>query len=171
MPPPFLVDLSQLDLTAVCLTREQIYGLLPHRYEFMLLDGVCFVDKAARRIVGFAELEPGDWWCRGHIPGRTLLPGVLMLEMAAQLAATLAKLSGGYDTFIAFGGVDQCKFREPLVPPTRLYIISTGLEHRARRIRSATQGVADGKLIFEATVTGLTMPESGTAPVNELLSQ
>ena len=90
------------------------------------------------------------------MPNRPLLPGVLMLEMAAQACAVLAKLRG-CDTFIGFGGVDNCKFRETVVPPARLYIIGVGVDFRPRRIVSDTQGVMDGKLVFEARITGLTI--------------
>jgi 3-hydroxymyristoyl/3-hydroxydecanoyl-(acyl carrier protein) dehydratase len=85
------------------------------------------------------------------------LPGVLMLEMAAQSCAVLAKTLGS-DAFIGFGGVESCKFRETVVPPARLYILGVGVEHRARRIISDVQGVVGHRLIFEARVTGLPLP-------------
>ena len=78
-----------------------------------------------------------------------------MLEMAAQASAVLAKLGGYHDVFIGFGGVDRCKFREVVVPPARLYFLVAGIEHRPRRIKSAAQGVVEGKLVFEATTTGM----------------
>lgn len=157
MPPPLLIDLGKVDLRRVCLTQEQIYGYLPHRFEFMLLGGVCHIDTESSRIVAFRDVDPADWWFRGHVPGRPLLPGVLMLEMAAQASAVLAKVKGGHDDFIAFGGVDRCKFRDTVVAPARLYILCVGTEQRTRRIVSDTQGVVDGRLIFEARITGLRM--------------
>ena len=158
MPPPLLIDLNDVDLSAVTLSRSDIYErYLPHRHEFALLSGVCMHDAAGSGIVTFADLSPTDWWVRGHVPGRPLLPGVLMLEMAAQTAALQAKLVGAFDGFIGFGGIDECKFRETVVPPDRLYILSVGHEQRPRRIVSLTQGVAHGRMIFEARITGLTM--------------
>jgi 3-hydroxyacyl-[acyl-carrier-protein] dehydratase len=156
MPPPLLVDLQQLDLTRVRLNKDEIYERLPPRFEFRLLDGVCLVDLEGQRIVAYADIRSEDWWVRGHVPNRPLLPGVLMLEMAAHASAVLAKLQGN-DTFIGFGGVDNCKFRETVVPPARLYIIGVGVDYRPRRIVSDTQGVMDGKLVFEARITGLTI--------------
>lgn len=156
MPPPLLVDLQQLDLDRVCLTKDEIYERLPQRFEFRLLDGVCMVDPEGQRIVAYADIGSEDWWVRGHVPNRPLLPGVLMLEMAAHASAILAKLQGN-DTFIGFGGVDDCKFRETVVPPARVFIIGVGVDYRPRRIVSDTQGVMDGKLVFEARITGLTI--------------
>jgi len=158
MPPPLLIDLDRVDTQRVLLSREQIYEkYLPHRFEFMLLDGVCHVDVSARTIVAFADIRPDAWWVRGHVPGRPLLPGVLMLEMAGQLAAIGAMLMIGNEGFIGYGGVNECKFRDTVVPPTRLYLLVLGTDIRPRRIVSQTQGVADGRLIFEATVTGMTL--------------
>lgn len=159
MPPQRLADLDGLDLSKVRLTKEQIYEDLPHRFEFMLLDGVLHMDADAKLIVAFRDIREDDWWFRGHVPGRPLLPGVLMLEMAAQVSAVLARRVGGVKEFIAFGGIDDCKFREVVTAPSRLYLLCVGTEYRTRRVVSATQGVANGKLIFEATITGMPLRE------------
>jgi len=156
MPPPLLIDLRQVDLDRVCLTKDDIYERLPQRFEFRVLDGVCMLDVEGQRIVAYADIRSEDWWVRGHVPNRPLLPGVLMLEMAAQASAVLARLHGN-DTFIGFGGMDNCKFRDTVVPPARLYILGVGVDYRPRRIVSDTQGVMDGKLVFEARITGLTI--------------
>ena len=91
MPPPLLIDLAAVDLSQAVLSRREIYDQLPQRFEFELLDGVCHLDRAARKMVAFADIRPDAWWVRGHVPTRPLLPGVLMLEMAAQSSALLAK--------------------------------------------------------------------------------
>lgn len=157
MPPPFLADLDKLDLDQTVLTQEQIYEYLPHRAEFSLLQRVCHLDHAEHVVVACCEVTPDAWWFKGHIPGRPLVPGVLMLEMAGQACGLLAKLTGGYDAFIALGGVDQCKFREAVTAPSTLYLIGRATELRPRRIISATQGVVNGRLVFEALITGLPM--------------
>lgn len=157
MPPPLLIDLQQVDLSRVLLTREQIYEQLPQRFEFMLLDGVCMLDRKGTRLVAYADIRPDDWWIRGHVPGRPLLPGVLMLEMAAQSSAVVAKVLTGIQAFIGLGGIEECKFRETVSPPARLYLLCVGDNYRTRRIVSRTQGVVDGRLIFEAKITGLAL--------------
>ncbi len=155
MPPQLFFDPTKVDLTRVCMTKEQIYDLLPHRHEFSLLDGICHDDPALPGMIAFCDVTPEAWWVRGHVPGMPLLPGVLMLEMAAQLSAIQAKVHEGIDGFIAFGGLDSCKFRETVVPPARLYIMSVGRGARKRRVIADAQGVIDGRVIFEARITGL----------------
>jgi 3-hydroxyacyl-[acyl-carrier-protein] dehydratase len=103
-----------------------------------------------------------EWWVRGHVPGRPIFPGVLMLEMAAQTAAFFSRYIYDLTNFIAFGGVDDCKFRDAVVPPARIYLICQQLEVRPRRIRCRTQAVVGGRLVFEATITGLQLPSDAT---------
>lgn len=157
MPPPFLFDLSNVASGRDLMTREQIYAHLPHDFEFKLLDAIEHIDHGKLEIIARHEVRADAWWCRGHVPGRPLLPGVLMLEMAAQTAAVLAKVSGQFEGFIAYGGVEACRFREPVIPPAHLHILSVGREHRSRRIVSDTQGVVDGRIVFEARVTGMVL--------------
>lgn len=159
MPPPLLVDLDQVDLDTVLLDRSEIYAHLPQRHEFQLLGGVCMIDAEQKKIVAFSDIGTDDWWVRGHLPGRPLLPGVLMLEMAGQVAGICAKLLVNVQGFVGFGGVSDCRFRQTVVPPARLYLLCIGTEFRSRRVVSKVQGVIEGRLIFEATVTGVTMPE------------
>jgi len=157
MPPPRLIDLSQHDLERVCVSKAEIYKHLPHRHEFQLLDGFCVLDKEARRAVAFADIHANAWWVRGHVEGRTLLPGVLMLEMAAQASAILSKTVTGNPGFLGFGGVDACKFRDAIAPPARLYILCADVEDRPRRFISDVQGICADKLVFQARITGMTM--------------
>ncbi len=158
MPPPLLIDPSTVDTGKVHLSREQIYDIIPHRYEFMLLSGVCHYDPDSMTLVSFANVTTDDWWVRGHVPGRPLLPGVLMLEMAAQSAAVLVKLmSGDRESFVGFGGVDACKFRDAVIPPAKLYLCCRITENRARRFLAETQGVVSGRMVFEAGITGMRM--------------
>jgi 3-hydroxyacyl-[acyl-carrier-protein] dehydratase len=158
MPPPLLIDLARVDVDHTFLTKEQIYELLPQAFEFQVLDGLCHWDAVNAQGVAYADIELDAWWVRGHVPGRPLLPGVLMLEMAAQASAVVARLAGGLVGFVGFGGVDRCKFRETVVPPARLYVLCVAMAVRQRRIVSETQGVIDGRVVFEARITGLMLP-------------
>jgi 3-hydroxyacyl-[acyl-carrier-protein] dehydratase len=155
MPPPLLFPLDSVDLTRVVMTKEEIYALLPHRHEFMLLDGVLHVDIPGRTMVAYHEVREGEWWVKGHIPGRPLMPGVLMIEAAAQMASVYYSLAVDEKRFMAFGGVDQLKFREAVTPPCRLIILGKALEVRPRRTVSAFQGFVDDHLVIEGKITGL----------------
>jgi 3-hydroxyacyl-[acyl-carrier-protein] dehydratase len=127
----------------------------PHRYEMRLLDGIVYFDTEQGLIVGYKDTSPDDFWVRGHIPGRPLMPGVLMVEAAAQLASFAAKKITAEERFIAFGGIENVKFRAQISPGDRLYLLGKFLERRPRRFKLAAQGVSNGQLVFQAVIIGM----------------
>ena len=152
-----LVDFSAIDLSTVLFTREQIYERLPHRYEFMQLDSIIHLDRERHIGVAVREVREDEFWVRGHIPGRPLLPGVLMIETAAQLASFVAFEIGAFprEKFIGFGGVDSVKFRAAVSPPARMYFALQGTEIRSRRIMCEAQAFVNGQMCFEGRITGM----------------
>jgi 3-hydroxyacyl-[acyl-carrier-protein] dehydratase len=157
MPPLPLLDLAAIDLEKVVYDHEFIYSRLPQCFEFELLDAVCHFDRPNRVAVAYVDCRPDAWWTRGHIPGRPILPGVLQIEAAAQLTAFLARYVDGCEFFIALGGVDQARFREAVLPPSRLYIVCKLTEDRSRRVTSSVQGIVNNQIVFEAIIAGLAM--------------
>lgn len=158
MPPLPFVDPLSLDPTRVVRTKDQIYQLLPQRHEFAQLDGIIHLDHTAGIAAGIREVRADEWWCRGHMPGRPIFPGVLMMECAAQLAAFVQHefapiMEEG--TFMGFGGVDRCKFRGGVVPPARIILIGKMVEARTRRFVCDVQSYVDGTMSFEALITGM----------------
>lgn len=159
MPSAFLLDLERCDRSNVRFDRAALYSRLPQRHEFMQLDGVVHLDHSIGEAVAYREVREDEWWCRAHVPGMPLLPGVLMLEAAAQLAAFMECYSQpGFSGFVGFGGVDDCKFRQTVRPPACLWFLCRRKDARTRRIVCSVQGVVSGTLVFEATVTGLLIP-------------
>jgi 3-hydroxyacyl-[acyl-carrier-protein] dehydratase len=159
MPPPFLADPGQIELDRVIYSREEIYRILPQQFEFKQLDAICYYDKEARVAAARRDVRLDEWWVRGHIPGRPILPGILMLESAAQLSAFSCKYVEGYVGMIGFGGVEDCKFRAAVTPPATLLFICKEIENRSRRIICQTQALHGDTLVFEAKIIGLALPE------------
>lgn len=157
MPPPLLFDLTGIDLNQVVITKDEIRQANPQRYEFEQLDGIVWYDLEKRAMVGLRDIRPDEWWCRGHLPGRPLFPGVLMIEAAAQLVGYVSKWVLRDPRFFGFGGVDKVKFREAVVPPARMYILGKGVEVRTRRTVCDVQGIVNDRLVFEGQITGVPM--------------
>jgi len=155
MAPPLVVDLSKIDLRRVVMSIDEIRQYNPHRYEMEQLTGVIHLDAAAGQIVAFKDVRPDEFWVRGHIPGRPLLPGVLMIEAAAQMSSLYYKKVQQDPRFLGFGGVDGVKFRGQVVPGDRLLLLGRAVEIRSRRAVFDTQGVVGDRLVFEARITGM----------------
>ena len=84
-----IVPPESLDPARVIVGRTGIREWVPQRHEFEMLDGILHFDEKAQIAVATKELKSDEFWVRGHIPGRPLFPGVLMIESAAQLCCYL----------------------------------------------------------------------------------
>ena len=155
MAPPLLVDLTKIDLGRVRMPVEEIRRYNPHRYEMEQLSGIIHLDTEAGQIVAFKDVREDEFWVRGHIPGRPLLPGVLMIEAAAQMCSLYYKIVQKDERFLGFGGVDGVKFRGQVAPGDRLILLGKAVEIRSRRAVFDTQGMVGERLVFEARITGM----------------
>jgi 3-hydroxyacyl-[acyl-carrier-protein] dehydratase len=160
MPPPLLFDLSKLDLTAKpVFDKEAILKANPQRFEMQQLDAVLWYDKEKARILGYKDVTANEFWVRGHIPGRPLMPGVIMIEAAAQLSSFFFKQVFKIEGFIGFAGIGSAKFRSVVEPGKRLYLLGhvTKFKRRQRttHVETSVQGVVDGTIVFEALVAGM----------------
>ncbi len=157
MASALMVDPDEVDFGHVEYPIEKIREFIPQRYEMEQLHGVFRVFRDRQIAVGWRDVRAGEFWEAGHIPGRPLFPGVLMLEAGAQLATFLFKLLSGDDPkrFLGFGGLEKVKFRAPVEPGQRLLLFGKLVEARSRRCIFDTQGAVDKRLVFEAQVTGV----------------
>lgn len=155
MPPQPFMDLESLDFDTVVADRDAIYSILPHRHEFMRLDAICAIDLDAGVMAGYVDLREDDFWVKGHIPGRPIFPGVMMIETAAQLVSYYTMTAEPGEGFLGFGGVDGVKFRGSVEPGQRVVMLGKMLEMRKRRCIGATQAFVDGKMVYEGTITGM----------------
>lgn len=155
MPQEILIDLNTLDLNKPIVSMNDIRDAIPHRFEMEQLSGIVKFDPEQKIIVGYKDVSNTEFWVRGHIPGRPLMPGVLMLEAAAQLCTYYYKQTTKDDRFLGFGGIDKVKFRGKVVPGDKLILIAKNKELRSRRAIFDTQGVVNGNLVFEGVIIGM----------------
>lgn len=155
MPPTLLFNMSQIDLDQVAFDKESICQVNPQSYEMQQLDAIIWYDKDKRLILGYKDVTENEFWIRGHIPGRPLMPGVIMVESAAQLSSVFTKKVYGYEGFIGFAGIDSTKFRAPVEPGSRLYLLGHLTKFKRRKFTCRVQGVVDGTMVFETEVSGL----------------
>lgn len=159
MPPKPLLDLSGIDLNHVQFDTAAIEAVNPHRGHMRMLDGVVYEAPDRKSAVAFKDVRDDEFWVAGHIPGRPIFPGVLMIEAAAQLASfvTLRQSAEGEEPFMGFVAADAAKFRAQVVPGDRLLILAREREVRRRRTVCEAQGWVGDTLAFEVTVTGMLM--------------
>lgn len=155
MAPTLLFDLDHVDMDQVALDAEQIEQLNPHRGAMRMLDSIIWIEDATLRAVAYRDIRDDEFWVAGHIPGRPIFPGVLMIEAGAQLASLVTMRQFTDVEFLGFIGCDQVKFRGQVVPGDRLIMIGEGIQLKRRRSICAVQGLVNGNLVFEGRITGM----------------
>lgn len=152
-----LIDFDALDLSQVIHPKEEILQYNQQRGTFEMLDGVVHVDHEKNLIVGFKEVRDGDWWAKDHIPGRPLFPGAMMIEAAAQLCTLdlYLRRPDMKDTFVGFGGLNNTRFRQAVVPDCRMYLAARLDRLRSRMFTYYAQALVDRTLVFESDVMGV----------------
>ena len=107
---------------------QEILKRLPHRYPFLLVDRVLELEKG-KRILALKNVTMNEPFFTGHFPNRPVMPGVMMLEALAQAAAILAFDDVGVrpddGTVFYFVGIDNARFKRPVVPGDQLMLHAT----------------------------------------------
>lgn len=138
----------------------EILALLPHRYPFLLVDRIRDLE-VERRIVGLKNVTVNEPFFQGHFPDRPIMPGVLILEAMAQVGGVLA-----FKSFPATGtpvvyltGVDQAKFRKPVVPGDQLRMELEVVRRRPPFWKMQGKAYVEGDLVCEAELTAMVTEE------------
>jgi len=109
---------------------NEIMRLLPHTYPFLLVDKIIeFVH--AKKIVGIKNVTYNEPFFQGHFPGRPIMPGVLIVEAMAQTGGVLAfKSFPDLKGSVFFIGIDNARFRKPVVPGAQLKLSVEVIRHK-----------------------------------------
>ncbi len=157
MPPTYLFDLSAYDLTAEAYDINAIRDVNPQRGAMEHLDAIVAGGLEIGGLIARKDVKRDEFWIPGHIPGRPLLPGVIMIEAAAQAASFYTKKFLKWPGFIGFGGTGETKFRSEVKPGDTLYLLCKYTWDRHRRVACLAQGVVNGNLVFESSIIGVQM--------------
>jgi len=133
------------------LNVNEIMNILPHRYPFLLVDKIIEMD-AGKKIIGLKNVTMNEPFFPGHFPGHPVMPGVLIIEAMAQVAAILAYCASdenkGKVTY--FVGIDNTKFRKPVVPGDQLRLELEVTACRRGIWTFSGKAYVEGKLVTES---------------------
>ena len=128
----------------------EILKILPHRYPFLLVDRILEIEKM--RIVGIKNVTFNEEFFQGHFPGNPVMPGVLIVEAMAQVAAIglLGTIPEHQKKLLYLSAVDRCKFRRPVLPGDQLRIESVILNMKTRVCKCRVVATVNGAVCAEA---------------------
>jgi len=135
------------------LETDEIEQIIPHRYPFLLVDRIIEIEEG-KRAVGIKNVTANEWFFEGHFPGKKVMPGVLIVEALAQVAAvTLLKGVEMAGKSPLFGGIENMRFRKPVLPGDQLRLEFTLEKMRGPIGKGHVQATVDGKLAAEGTIS------------------
>jgi len=132
---------------------NEIQRIIPHRYPFLLVDSILELDPA-RKIVGIKNVSINEPFFQGHFPGTPVMPGVLIVEAMAQVAAVmvLKEIADRENKLVYFSGIDRARFRQPVVPGDQIRIVVEVIKMRPRHGKLKAEAYVKERLVAEAEI-------------------
>ncbi len=155
-----ILDPASLDFDKIIADAEEIRKYNPQRFEMEQLTAIIHEDLARHVCAGYKDITHNEFWVRGHMPNMPLMPGVLMLEAAAQMCSYFSQkhdLLGA--AMVGFGGLEEVRFRDPVIPGDRLLLMCEMTKlRRGRIVVTKFQGFVRNSLAVEGILKGIPIP-------------
>jgi 3-hydroxyacyl-[acyl-carrier-protein] dehydratase len=140
---------------------QEIMALLPHRYPFLLVDRV--IELIPNKLaIGIKNVTLNEPFFPGHFPGRPIMPAVLIMEALAQTGGVLALKSMPEEErtgSVFFTGIDEARFRRPVVPGDQLRLVLKVLKHRREIWVFAGEAFVGDERVAEAKIMAMLKKE------------
>lgn len=150
--------LEQLDIL-------RIMQMIPHRYPMLLVDKVRDI-VPGESCTGIKNVTVNEPIFTGHFPQKPVFPGVLIVEAMAQTSAILVMHTMGQEAegrLVYFMGIEEAKFRRPIVPGDQIHIKVQRLQNRRNVWKFKAEAFVDGNLHAEATYSAMIVMDSEKA--------
>ncbi len=128
-----------------------IQEIMPHRYPFLLVDRIVELHEG-ERVVGTKNVTINEPFFVGHFPGHPIMPAVLIIEAMAQCGGVLLLNTVDHpeEKLVYFMGIDNAKFRKPVLPGDQLRFELEMIRLKARICKMRGRAYVDGELVSEA---------------------
>ena len=156
-----IIAFSEFDLNNVIADRDEIQKYNKQRFEMAQLDAIVYEDVENVVCVGYKDVTHDEFWIRGHMPERPLMPGVIMCEVAAQLSSYFATKNNLLDSkIVGLGGMKDIRVRAPVEPGCRLVVMLCEEKFRPKvLVNCRFQGWVNEELVIDGGIMGVPIRE------------
>lgn len=136
---------------------SEIMKMIPHRYPFLLVDKIIDI-VPSESIIGIKNVTFNEPQFMGHFPDNPIMPGVLMIEALAQVAAVLVSKTLNAkpnEKEVYFMAIEGAKFRKVVVPGDTLHLHAKIVQNRGTVWKFAARAEVDGALAVETSFTAM----------------
>jgi 3-hydroxyacyl-[acyl-carrier-protein] dehydratase len=131
---------------------NEIRNYLPHRYPFLLVDRVLKIEDG--HIFAVKNVTINEPFFPGHFPHHPVMPGVLIIEAMAQVAALLSckteNVVPSEDSVVLFAGIDNARFKRQVVPGDQLVFEVSVLQQKRGIYKYKGIARVEGEIAAEA---------------------
>ncbi len=155
-----ILDPATLDFTNIIADQAEIRKYNPQRFEMEQITAIVYENVERHVCAGYKDITLDEFWVRGHMPNMPLMPGVMMLEAAAQMCSYFSQK---YDllgaAMVGFGGLEEVRFRDPVIPGDRLVLMCEMTKlRRGRIVVTKFQGFVRSSMVVEGILKGIPIP-------------
>ena len=127
---------------------------LPHGPEFRFVDRLVSLDPG-KSGVGEYRVRGDEAFLRGHFPGQPLMPGVLLVEAAAQLSGVVAQCDPAIPPMpgLKLTALRGVKILGSARPGESLHIAALILGRLGNLVQAQATVSVEGRLVLQAELT------------------
>ena len=133
---------------------NEIQAIIPHRYPMLLIDRVVELEPL-KKIVAIKNVTMNEQVFQGHFPNAPVFPGVYIIEAMAQAGAVLLfrEVPDRENKLMFFTGIEEAKFRRPVVPGDQLRLEVTVLKYKMGYAKLTAKAFVGDQLAAEALLS------------------
>jgi UDP-3-O-[3-hydroxymyristoyl] N-acetylglucosamine deacetylase/3-hydroxyacyl-[acyl-carrier-protein] dehydratase len=147
------LKLKNISNKAALLDINQLLKIMPHRYPILLIDKIVDINVETNTIIGIKNITFNEPHFQGHFPDKPVMPGVLICEAMAQTGCLfLSSITSLEGKLALFMGINNCKFRKPVIPGDQLVMELTLINKKFNTYTFKGNAYVNGQIVAQAEV-------------------
>ena len=135
------------------LNKNEIKQIIPQREPFLMIDEVEEY-VPGESAIAYKHVSEDEWYFKGHFPGNTIMPGVLITESLAQTGAiAILSLEANKGRNALFAGIDKMRFKKQVVPGDVLKLEVKIIKQKGPIGVGEALATCDGKIVAKGELT------------------